>query len=79
MLRRKKKTPAPTFDEAMLRLDELEQRMRCWEQQEKQVCEELRKFDSNETVLRTEIVRMQAKQQAQQEAVWFALSPAPKM
>lgn len=79
MLRRKKKAPAPTFDEAMLRLDDLEQRMRRWEQQEKQVCEEIRKFDVNETTLRTEIVRMQAKQQPQQEPAWLSLSPASKM
>lgn len=79
MLRRKKKTPVPTFDEAMLRLEELEARMRSWEQQEKQACEEIRKFDSNESVLRTEIVRMQAKKQMNQEAAWFALSPEQKL
>lgn len=80
MFRRKKKTsaPSPTFDEAMLRLEELEARMRAWEQQEKQACEEIRKFDSNESVLRNEISRMQTKERMQQEAVWFALSPQQK-
>lgn len=79
MLRRKKKAPSPTFDEAMLRLEELETRMRSWEQQEKQLREELRKFDSNEHDIRSEIVKMQAKQHIQREATWFALSPAEKM